>query len=44
MPLPNRPKGERKSIFIQKCMRDSKMVSEYPDAKQRYAICRQQAN
>lgn len=44
MPLPNRSTGERKIVFIQRCMRDSKMKLEFPDERQRYAVCVSQAN
>lgn len=44
MPLPSRKLGERKSVFIQRCMRDSKMRIEFPDERQRYAVCRNVAN
>lgn len=44
MPLPKRKPGERKKEFIIKCMDDPKMVSEYPDNKQRAAICYMQAS
>lgn len=30
---------EREESFIQRCMADSTMVSEYPDNAQRYAVC-----
>ena len=30
---------ERKDKFIQRCMASGKMVSEYPDSSQRYAVC-----
>lgn len=41
MPLPKRPKGQKLTEFIPKCMTELK--GEFPDPKQRYAVCRQQA-
>jgi hypothetical protein len=38
MPIPT-PKGEPKKNFLSKCMGDSVMVKEFPDEKQRYAVC-----
>ena len=38
MPIPS-PKGEPKKNFLCKCMGDSVMVKEFPDEKQRYAVC-----
>lgn len=40
LPLPN--KDERKKDFIIRCMGDRTMISEYPDEKQRYAVCETQ--
>jgi len=42
MPLPSPLKDERASTFIQRCVRDSITVSEFPDIKQRVAICQTQ--
>jgi len=42
MPLPSPNKDERASSFIQRCVRDSITISEFPDIKQRVAICQQQ--
>jgi hypothetical protein len=39
MPIPTPNKNEKKDEFIGRCMADEKMISEYPDAKQRYAVC-----
>jgi hypothetical protein len=39
MPIPKPTPNEEKSDFIARCMSDSKMISEYPDANQRIAIC-----
>ena len=38
MPIPS-PKGEPKKNLLSKCMGDSVMVKEFPDEKQRYAVC-----
>ena len=39
MPLPS-PKGnQEKDNFISSCMGDSKMKKEFPDSKQRAAVC-----
>jgi hypothetical protein len=43
MPLPKRKKGEKKDKFVSRCMGDSVMVKDYPDQKQRAAICYKQA-
>jgi hypothetical protein len=43
MPLPSRKNDEDKNSFLARCMRDSTMKSEYPDEKQRVAVCIQQA-
>jgi hydroxymethylpyrimidine pyrophosphatase-like HAD family hydrolase len=39
MPIPKRNTGESKNDFINRCMSDSKMKSEFNDEQQRYAIC-----
>lgn len=39
MPIPKPHKGQKKKKFISSCMADPVMVKEYPDVKQRYAIC-----
>jgi hypothetical protein len=43
MPLPSKNKDEDKNAFVSRCMSDEKMKSEYPDQKQRTAICIQRA-
>ena len=43
MPIPIRNKGEHENDFIQRCMSDEKMKSEYP-TEQRYAVCKNQVN
>lgn len=37
MPIPH--KDEAKDIFLERCMGTDTMVNEYPDEKQRYAVC-----
>lgn len=37
MPTPS--KGEKKKDFMKRCMEMPEMVSNYPDSKQRYAVC-----
>lgn len=39
MPIPKISKGEDKAKFMDRCMSNSMMVSEYADPAQRYAIC-----
>ena len=39
MPIPN-PRGqEQKKNFVGKCMSDSVMLDEFPEEKQRAAVC-----
>ena len=39
MPIPN-PKGpEAKKDFVSRCMSDSVLTEEFPDEKQRAAVC-----
>ena len=42
MPIPTPTKDEKKDVFIGRCMADDKMLTEYPDAAQRYAVCQAQ--
>ena len=44
MPIPKHKKGEKEKEFIQRCMIDEKMVTEYPDKDQRYSVCISQIN
>src|SRR5574343_1239389 len=37
-PIPT-PNNEDKDTFVKRCMSDYTMVNEYPDEKQRYAVC-----
>ena len=37
MPKPN--KGEQKEDFLQRCMSSEEANKDYPDQKQRYAVC-----
>jgi len=39
MPIPEPKKQEEKRKFVSRCMGDSVMKKEYPDSKQRAAIC-----
>lgn len=39
MPLPKPKESESKHEFLIRCMADDKMLSEYPDATQRFAVC-----
>ena len=39
MPLVERRPSESKDQFISRCMSDAKMIAEFPDNKQRYAVC-----
>jgi hypothetical protein len=43
MPIPNRRKDEEKDNFVSRCMNNETMKKEYPEEKQRVAICIQQA-
>ncbi len=38
MPLPTPKKGESMQQFIDRCMGDKKLMQEFPDNKQRYAV------
>jgi hypothetical protein len=44
MPIPKPAPNEDKQQFMNRCMSNDIMNSEYPDNKQRYAICLQQWN
>ena len=39
MPIPIPTSTEPKDAYLVRCMSDEKMVSEYSDANQRYAVC-----
>ena len=39
MPIPKPQKDESKKDFIQRCITDEKMKSEYTDIDQRLAVC-----
>ena len=43
MPLPTPNPGESTSAFITRCANSDTMKTEYPDGKQRYALCWSQA-
>jgi len=39
MPIPKPSKGEIEGEFVARCMSNSIMKKEYPDKKQRLAVC-----
>lgn len=39
MPIPDRKKDEDKQEFLSRCMSDDKLNKEFPDNKQRIAVC-----
>lgn len=39
MPIPSRKQGEDRNTYISRCMGNETMKKEYPDNKQRVAIC-----
>lgn len=39
MPLPKPNKDEKEKDFISRCMSNETMKKEYPDGKQRVAVC-----
>lgn len=39
MPIPTKSKDESIQDFIERCMSDNKMQTEYTDEGQRYAVC-----
>jgi len=39
MPIPSRKKDEDKQAFVSRCMGDEVMKKDYPDSKQRIAVC-----
>lgn len=42
MPIPQPKQKEHEKEFVQRCMSDEKMKTEYPDIDQRYQVCRTQ--
>ena len=42
MPLPYPKPNETEDEFIGRCMADDRMVTEFPDETQRYAVCQKQ--
>src|SRR5690606_38264214 len=42
VPIPTPQPNESAEEFIERCMGDETMVAEYPDEKQRYAVCQTQ--
>lgn len=43
MPIPKKKPGESSDDFMSRCMSNPKMRQEYPDQKQRAAVCSQQS-
>ena len=39
MPLPEPGAGEGRKDFLSRCMGEGVMREEYPESKQRYAVC-----
>ena len=39
MPIPSQKEDEDKNKFMSRCMGDDTMNTEYPDGKQRHAVC-----
>lgn len=39
MPIPTPTPNEKREDFMARCMSDSKMLTEYTEANQRYAVC-----
>lgn len=39
MPLPEPTASETEKEFIKRCMADDKMMTEYTDIDQRFAVC-----
>lgn len=44
MPIPEKTKKEKESSFMNRCISDKIMKEEFPDIKQRIAICIQKKN
>lgn len=42
MPLPSPDKGQPEKDFISDCMSDESMNKEFPNEKQRFAVCKNQ--
>ena len=42
MPIPSPHKDEEKKKFLERCMSDEIMVKDFPDEKQRFAVCNTQ--
>jgi hypothetical protein len=39
MPIPKPRSGEERKAFLSRCMGNKVMTREFPDNKQRYAVC-----
>tara|TARA_R100001244_G_scaffold131176_2_gene104117 strand:+ start:213 stop:545 length:333 start_codon:yes stop_codon:yes gene_type:complete len=44
MPIPSRRKEEKPNDFMSRCMGDDKLKKEFPDKKQRTAVCMSKAS
>ena len=44
MPLPKKNKDEDRNQFLSRCMSDPNSKKEYPDNKQRIAVCLSKAS
>ena len=42
MPLPKPSEDESRKQFVDRCMADEVMNSEFPEREQRYAVCNSQ--
>ena len=43
MPLPKRKPSENRNDFVSRCMTDTKMKTEFPENRIRYAVCYQRS-
>lgn len=43
MPIPRPKTDENTEEFIERCMGDGKMVEEFPNEEQRYAVCKRRS-
>ena len=41
MPLPKPRSDENQSEFVDRCMGNDQSVQDFPDARQRFAVCNQ---
>lgn len=40
MPIPKPRKNQKEDLFIGDCMGDEAMMKDFPNQKQRYAVCK----